>query len=100
MARMSAAIQAIETAFPAGTRLSRPRGGYFVWVALPQGLDAMRLHQAALQVGIGIAPGQIFSPDHRFTDCIRINCGHPAAEVLPAVQRLGALVHALLRASA
>lgn len=100
MARMSAAIQAIESAFPAGTRLSRPRGGYFVWVALPQGLDAMRLHQAALQAGIGIAPGQIFSPDHRFTDCIRINCGHPAAEVLPAVQRLGALVHALLRASA
>lgn len=96
MARMAAAIQAVEATFPAGTRLSRPRGGYFLWIALPAGLDAMALHQAALRHGIGIAPGQIFSPDHRFSDCLRVNCGHEGAEVLPALRRLGALASALL----
>lgn len=98
-ARMGAAIQTIEASFPAGTRLSRPRGGYFVWVALPRGLDAMTLHRAALTQRIGIAPGHIFSPDHRFSDCIRINCGHAAADVLPALQRLGALAQELLDAT-
>jgi len=97
MARMSAATQAIEAAFPAGTRLTRPRGGYFLWLALPAGLDAMALHQSALRHGIGIAPGHIFSPDHRFSDCLRINCGHAAADVLPALRQLGALAHALQR---
>jgi DNA-binding transcriptional MocR family regulator len=99
-ARMGAAIQAIEQAFPPGTRLSRPRGGYFLWIALPAGLDAMRLHEAALREGIGFAPGHIFSPDHRFSGCLRINCGHAAGDVLPALRRLGALTHSLLRQSA
>jgi DNA-binding transcriptional MocR family regulator len=94
-ARMEAATQAIEAAFPRGTRLTRPRGGYFLWLALPPGIDAMRLHEAALRERIGIAPGHIFSPDHRFSDCVRINCGHAATDVLPALQRLGALAHEL-----
>lgn len=100
MARMSAATQAIEAAFPAGTRLTRPRGGYFLWLALPAGVDAMALHQSALRHGIGFAPGHIFSPDHRFSDCLRINCGHAAADALPALRQLGALAHALQRNTA
>ncbi|WP_313913149.1 PLP-dependent aminotransferase family protein [Tahibacter sp.] len=100
MARMSAAMQAIEAAFPAGTRLTRPRGGYFLWLALPTGVDTMALHQSALHHGIGIAPGHIFSPDHRFSDCLRINCGHATADVLPALRQLGALAHALQRNTA
>lgn len=99
-ARMSAAIQTVEAAFPDGTRLTRPRGGYFLWLALPHGLDAMRLHEAALREGIGFAPGHIFSPDHRFSDCLRVNGGHAASDVLPALRRLGALAHALQRYSA
>jgi DNA-binding transcriptional MocR family regulator len=99
-ARMNAAMQVIESAFPRGTRLTRPRGGYFLWLALPPGLDAMRLHEAALRERIGIAPGHIFSPDHRFSDCLRVNCGHAADDVLPALQRLGALAHALQRSTA
>jgi len=99
-ARRNAAIATIETAFPRGTRLTRPRGGYFLWLALPAGLDAMRLHEAALREGIGIAPGHVFSPDHRFHDCLRINCGHPGSDVLPALSRLGALAHDLQRTTA
>jgi DNA-binding transcriptional MocR family regulator len=98
-ARMEAALATIEASFPQGTHVSRPRGGYFLWLALPPGGDAMALHRVALRERIGIAPGQIFSPDHRFSHCIRINCGHSGSIVLPALQRLGALTHALLRES-
>jgi DNA-binding transcriptional MocR family regulator len=98
-ARMEAALATIDASFPQGTHVSRPRGGYFLWLALPPGVDAMALHRVALRERIGIAPGQIFSPDHRFSHCIRINCGHSGSIVLPALQRLGALTHALLRES-
>src|SRR5690606_24317342 len=79
-ARVGAAAAEVERSFPAGTKLSRPRGGYFLWLELPNGLDAMALHRAALAARIGIAPGQLFSPDLRFAHCLRINAGHPEAE--------------------
>ena len=97
--RMTTALAAIESAFPAGTRLSRPRGGYFIWVELPDEVDAMALHRIALDAGIGIAPGPLFSPDGRFMHGLRINVGHAEAVVLPAIRRLGELAHSLQRKS-
>lgn len=94
--RLSTALQTIDTAFPPGTRHSRPQGGYFVWVALPQGCDAMALYRRALRERIGIAPGHVFSPDHRFANCLRLNCGHAGDVVLPALRRLGALAYELV----
>jgi DNA-binding transcriptional MocR family regulator len=69
-------IDAIERYFPAGTRLTKPQGGYFVWVKLPNGINALELHQLALKQGISIAPGPIFSAQRGFTDYIRLNYGH------------------------
>lgn len=70
--RMSAAVGA---AFPAGTRVSRPSGGFVLWVELPRGVDSLELHARALRAGIGIAPGPIFSAKQRFRNFVRINCG-------------------------
>ncbi|MGQ0800230.1 MAG: aminotransferase-like domain-containing protein [Pseudomarimonas sp.] len=94
-ARLTAASAVIESAFPSGTRISRPRGGYFLWVELPPGLDAMTLHALALAEHIGIAPGHLFSPDTRYAHYLRINVGHDSTLVLPALRRLGALAHTL-----
>lgn len=74
------ALAAIARHFPAGTRVSRPEGGYFLWVELPPTVDALTLHRQALAQGISLAPGQIFSADQRFAHCVRINYGHPAQE--------------------
>lgn len=94
-ARVTAASALIESVFPAGTRVSRPRGGYFLWIELPDGCDAMTLHNLALQSRIGIAPGHLFSPDARFARCLRLNVGHQDEIVIPALRRLGALAHQL-----
>lgn len=69
-------IDAIERYFPQGTRLTKPQGGYFVWVKLPDGVNALELHSIALKHGISIAPGPIFSAQRGFTDYIRLNYGH------------------------
>jgi DNA-binding transcriptional MocR family regulator len=67
--------QVISRYFPAGTRISRPLGGYVLWVELPAGADAVKLHRVALEKGISISPGPIFSASGRFRNCLRINCG-------------------------
>ncbi len=69
-------IEAIERHFPEGTRLTAPQGGYFLWVKLPDGVNALQLHKLALANGISIAPGPIFSAQRKFTDYIRLNYGH------------------------
>ena len=48
---------AIAEHFPAGTRVSRPAGGFVLWVELPPGTPALELHARALAHGISVAPG-------------------------------------------
>ena len=83
-------IDAIGQCFPAGTKVSRPSGGYFLWVELPQAIDALALHDKAMQAGISIAPGPMFSASRGFGSCIRINYGHPlTTRVEAALQEIG-----------
>lgn len=69
-------IDAIQRYFPEGTRLTKPQGGYFLWVKLPDGVKALDVHRLALANGISVAPGPIFSAQRGFTDYIRLNYGH------------------------
>lgn len=68
--------QAVGHYFPSGTRATRPLGGYFLWVELPKGSDALEIHRQALALGMSVAPGPIFSASHAFTHCLRLNYGH------------------------
>lgn len=82
----------IERHFPAGTRVTRPAGGYFLWLELPPAVDALALHRQALALGISTAPGVLFSADRRFVHHLRLNAGHPGdARIDPALRRLGEL---------
>ena len=87
---------AIAEHFPRGTRISDPQGGYFLWVELPRGGDALVLQQRAMQAGIGVSPGPMFSPDGaRFRQALRLNCGHPwSAELEAGLVTLGRLAAA------
>ncbi|MES2185358.1 MAG: PLP-dependent aminotransferase family protein [Pseudomonadota bacterium] len=88
-------VDAVGRYFPAGTRATRPTGGYFLWVELPPGTDALALHRQALSLGISVAPGPIFSASRAFENCLRLNYGHTwndAADT--ALRTLGRLVSA------
>jgi DNA-binding transcriptional MocR family regulator len=90
-------VEAIERHFPEGTCLTVPQGGYFLWVKLPDGVDALQLHQLATANGISIAPGPIFSAQRSFTDYIRLNYGHIwDAQIEAGLATLGKLVRHLL----
>jgi len=96
-AQQAVALEAIARYFPTGTRVTRPEGGYFLWVELPQPFDALQLHRLALAQRISIAPGHVFSADRRFGHCLRINYGLPdAARLQDALRTLGQLAHDLL----
>ncbi|MCA1979717.1 MAG: PLP-dependent aminotransferase family protein [Thiobacillus sp.] len=79
--------------FPHGTRVSRPQGGFLLWVQMPPDCDAMALYQAAINEGISISPGPLFSPQEKFRNCFRLSVALPwDGRVEQALARLGALV--------
>jgi DNA-binding transcriptional MocR family regulator len=83
----------VERFFPTGTRTSAPQGGYVLWVELPPQVDSMMLYRAALERGITVGPGYMFSTRNAFSHFIRLNYSYPwtpASEA--ALQRLGLLV--------
>lgn len=83
---------AVQRYFPAGTRVTRPAGGFVVWVELPEGTDAMALHEKAIARGISVAPGPIFSAKGKFENFIRLNCSCPwTPELERALMTLGEL---------
>lgn len=69
---------AILKSFPAGTRVSKPAGGFILWVQLPGEMDSRLLQAKALEKNISIASGAVFSLSHRdYASYIRINCAIP-----------------------
>ncbi|MBB4845241.1 DNA-binding transcriptional MocR family regulator [Paucibacter oligotrophus] len=97
-ASMARARALVLRHFPAGTRVSQPEGGYFLWLQLPAGVDTLALHREALEQGISTAPGQLFSADRRFRQALRLNAGHPDdARVEPAIAELGRMAAQIQR---
>lgn len=83
----------IIEAFPAGTRIADPSGGFLLWVELPPTADALAIQKQAVERGITISPGPIHSPSGGFGHYIRLNCAVPfSPSVLRAVDTLAALV--------
>jgi DNA-binding transcriptional MocR family regulator len=95
--QMAQMAEAVATSFPAGTRLTRPTGGFVLWLELPPKVSALELHARALQERIAIAPGPMFSPKQQFPNFIRLSCGHPwSLATERAVALLGRLTQHLL----
>jgi DNA-binding transcriptional MocR family regulator len=78
--------------FPAGTRVSRPLGGFVIWVEMPEKVNAMKLFREAIDSGVSLAPGPIFSASQGFDHFIRLNCGHQWSDRMDqAVATIGRL---------
>jgi DNA-binding transcriptional MocR family regulator len=91
--QQSAALDSVRRHFPPGYRVSVPAGGYFLWIECAPSVDSLEVHRLALDFGITIAPGPMFSARRQFGNFIRLNCGHPWTAVMDrAVQRLGEIL--------
>jgi len=70
-------MQAIIDYFPEDTKVSRPHGGFVLWVHLNKKVNGFKLRTEAMKHNISIVPGKIFSPCGENDNCIRISFGKP-----------------------
>lgn len=86
-------LQTIQAYFPKDIHISQPEGGFVFWIELPPGTNAFHLYQQAIRQGISFAPGQIFSVQGKYTNCMRISFGRPFdAQVEHGIEKLGQLM--------
>jgi DNA-binding transcriptional MocR family regulator len=85
--------EAIATYFPVNTRLSAPLGGLLLWVELPKSVSSEQVFYAALEQGIKVAPGSMFSNSHKFDNYLRLSCGGAHSDTMvEALRVLGEIV--------
>ncbi len=89
---VAAFLQAITRCFPEGTRVTRPSGGFVLWVQLPGNVDSLELYALALKGSISLTPGYLFSPTNQFYNFIRLNAAAWSLPIERALERLGGIV--------
>ncbi len=70
-------VQGIIQYFPSDTKVSRPKGGFILWLELNSKIDAFKLQIEAKKHKISITPGRLFSSGNNYSNYIRISFGKP-----------------------
>jgi len=91
--RRDAMLAALEEHFPQDASWNRPAGGFYVWIGLPDYLDAAAMLAAAVERRVAYVPGTAFYPDGRGIDRMRLAFCHPTEDrIAEGVKRLGELL--------
>ncbi|WP_145483349.1 aminotransferase-like domain-containing protein [Yersinia rohdei] len=96
--RLNALRQAVVEHFPSNVKISHPAGGYFLWLELERPFNASELYRRALEQGVSIAPGRMFTTGNQFDHCFRLNASFAWSEQSEkAIQILAQLITQLTR---
>jgi DNA-binding transcriptional MocR family regulator len=91
--RRDAMLAALAAYLPTGTRWTHPRGGFYVWVTLPPGLDAKAMLPRAITERVAYVPGTAFYADGFGTSCMRLSYCYPTPErIVEGVRRLALVI--------
>jgi len=93
-ARRDAMLAALERHMPAGVNWTRPKGGMFVWLDLPHGVDGAELLARAIETErVAFVPGAAFFADGAKPNTLRLSFSlNPPAAIDEGVGRLGRLI--------
>jgi DNA-binding transcriptional MocR family regulator len=95
-ARRDAMLAALEKYMPAGLHWTRPEGGMFVWMTLPEGLDGAELLAESIEKErVAFVPGSAFYPDRSVRNTIRFAFSLSTPEKIDiGIRRLAGLIAA------
>ena len=91
--RRDTILDALEQLFPEGARWTRPAGGFYTWVTLPQGLDAKAMLPRAVNARVAYVPGTAFYADGTGAEAMRLSYCYPEPErIREGVRRLAGVI--------
>jgi len=91
--RRDVMLEAMEEYFPEGVRWTRPQGGLFLWVTVPEEIDTAELLEEAVEEKVAFVPGFAFYADGRGQNTMRFNFSSAQPEMIrEGIKRLGKVI--------
>ena len=85
-----AMIKAMEDMFPSDVSFTRPEGGMFIWVTLPEDMKAVSLFDKVKEKNVVFVPGDPFYVDGRKANTLRLNYTNcDEATITEGIRRIG-----------
>jgi 2-aminoadipate transaminase len=78
--RRDAMLAALDAHMPAGVKWTRPKGGMFVWLTVPDHINTTELLKIALGENVAFVPGTTFYANGGGLNTMRLNFSHPNVE--------------------
>jgi 2-aminoadipate transaminase len=92
--RREVMLAALTEHFPPGVRWTRPQGGLFLWLTLPEGLNAAELLPDALAAKVAFVPGAPMFPNGGGENTLRLNFSNASPDqIRQGIARLGRVLH-------
>lgn len=89
--------QMLSAHLPSSVVIHYSQGGYFLWIELPEYLDATVLYDLAAKTHISIAPGKMFSLSNEYDHCFRLNSSFECSDAQErAIKRLAELIQQMI----
>ena len=90
-------LSALEEHMPEGVSWTRPEGGLFLWVRLPEHMDAKELFEEAIANNVAYVVGSAFHCDEGGKNTMRLNFSYPSEEQIPeGVKRLATAIKKMM----
>lgn len=90
-------VEMIEEYFPESVNYTKPEGGMFLWVTLPEGLSSMELFDIAIRENVAFVPGNAFFADGSGDNTLRLNFSNSSADKIDeGIKRLGKAIKKLM----
>ena len=93
----NAMLEAMDKHFPEGVRWTKPEGGMFIWVTLPEYMDSKQLLDEAIQQNVAFVPGGPFYANNPEKNTLRLSFVTVSPErINEGIEKLGKLIKAKL----
>lgn len=95
--RRDAMLAALEKEMPEGVTWSKPDGGFFVWITMPDSIDGDELFRVAAEHGVVVFPGKWFDPEKAVGHTVRLSFSTvPEDRIAVGIERLGQAIRSLM----
>lgn len=82
-------VKTMEEEFPAGVEFTRPQGGLFLWVTLPEGVSAKTVFHKCIEMKVAAVIGDAFYPNDKTDRSLRVNYSNMTEDrIVEGVKRM------------
>lgn len=97
--RRDVMVEALEEFFPQQAQWTVPKGGFFIWVRLPEWISILDLYRKAVERGAAFAPGPMFFPGEPAYPAFRLSFSQRSEEqIREGIRSLGEALQEMIMA--